>query len=92
MIKICELPDFRKIVIKYIRVKRHDPPTWWPDSDPIQGPYEGHEDTYIGMMMDVDCPYDTLGTENARSVGGYEAGDEISSEITSTHRDPMVDP
>jgi hypothetical protein len=78
MIKVCELPDNEKIVIKYIRVQRHDPPVWWPTADPPQGAYSGHEDTYIGMMMDIDCPYDTMGSENARNWGGYDAVNEIA--------------
>jgi hypothetical protein len=78
MIKVCELPDNEKIVIKYIRVQRHDPPTWWPVADPPQGAYAGHDDTYIGMMMDFDCPYDTLGSESARNQGGYDAVNQIA--------------
>jgi len=78
VIKICELPNNEKIVIKYIRVQRHNPPTWWPVADPPQGPYAGHGDTYIGMMMDFDCPYDTLSGESARNQGGYDAVNQIA--------------
>jgi hypothetical protein len=78
VIKICELPGNDKIVIKYIRIQRHNPPTWWPVADPPQGPYAGHGDTYIGMMMDFDCPYDTLSGESARNEGGYDAVNYIA--------------
>jgi hypothetical protein len=30
------------------------------------------------MMMDFDCPFDTLGSENARNEGGYDAVNEIA--------------
>jgi hypothetical protein len=75
VIKVCELPDFKKIIIKYIRVKRHDPPTWWPNS-PV---FAGYPDTYIGMMMDIDCPFDVVsGEENAQSIGGYDDVNHIA--------------
>jgi hypothetical protein len=76
-IKVCEMGD-RVIVIKYITVKRHDPPSWWPEADPPQGPYAGHEDTYIGIAMDIDCPWDTLGDENARNLAGYDDVNRIA--------------
>jgi hypothetical protein len=75
VVKVCEI-DNHIIVIKYIRAKRVDPPTWWPESD--QGPYDGHEDTYLGMMMDIDCPYDTLGEENSRNPAGYDDVNHIA--------------
>ncbi len=78
MIKVCELPDNEKIVIKYIRVQRHDPPTWWPENDQLPYATTGHEDTYVGMMMDFDCPYDTMGNESARNEGGYDAMNQIA--------------
>ncbi len=76
-IKVCEMGD-RVIVIKYITVKRHDPPTWWPEADPPQGPYAGHEDTYVGIGMDIDCPWDTLGDESARNLAGYDDVNHIA--------------
>ncbi|MGB2979638.1 MAG: hypothetical protein WBC77_00110, partial [Candidatus Zixiibacteriota bacterium] len=40
-------PDvYRHLVIKYVTVRRHDPPSWWPDHDP----FTGYEDTYIGVV------------------------------------------
>jgi hypothetical protein len=76
-IKVCELGE-RIIVIKYVTVKRHDPPTWWPEADPPQGSYTGHEDTYVGMAMDIDCPWDTLGDESARNLAGYDEVNHIA--------------
>jgi hypothetical protein len=75
VVKIC-IMDNNIVIIKYIRVKRVDPPTWWPESG--QGEYAGHDDAYVGMMMDIDCPYDTLGSENARSVGGYDTDGDFA--------------
>jgi hypothetical protein len=66
------------IVIKYVKVKRHDPPGWWPESDPPQGGFEGYDDTYIGVAMDMDCPSDTMGRENRRNFGGYDAVNNIA--------------
>jgi hypothetical protein len=70
---------YKRIVIKYIEVRRHDPPDWWP----TQPAFTGYEDTYIGMLDDMDCPWDSvdnpnpdpnIGDENATNEGGYEAG------------------
>lgn len=47
---------YKHLVIKYIRVKRHDPPNWWPD----QSPFTDYEDTYVGVAHDIDCPSDTF--------------------------------
>jgi hypothetical protein len=75
--KVCEVQDW-VLAIKYVKVKRMDPPTWWPEGDPPQGAYDGHEDTYIGIMMDVDCPYDTMDGESARNPAGYDAVNHIA--------------
>jgi hypothetical protein len=80
VVKICII-DNKIIVIKYIRVKRVDPPHWWPEADPPQAPYTGHEDTYIGMMMDIDCPYDTCAGENARNLGRYDDVNHIAYQV-----------
>lgn len=77
MIKVCEMGD-RIIVIKYITVKEKGPPTWWPVADTPQGPYTWQGDTYIGMAMDIDCPCDTLGDENARNLAGYDQVNHIA--------------
>jgi hypothetical protein len=74
-----EAPDaLQHTVIKYFKVKRHDPPGWWPEADPPQGPFTDYEDTYIGMAMDIDCPWDTMGWESARNYGGYDAVNHIA--------------
>jgi hypothetical protein len=59
-------------------VKWHNPPFWWPESDQLPYASTGHGDTYIGMMMDFDCPFDTLGSENARNEGGYDLTNQIA--------------
>ncbi|MGB7061457.1 MAG: dockerin type I repeat-containing protein [Candidatus Zixiibacteriota bacterium] len=62
-------PDvYRHLVIKYVTVRRHDPPSWWPDHDP----FTGYEDTYIGVVEDIDCPADTSDYQHARNVAGYD--------------------
>jgi hypothetical protein len=64
---------YQRMVIKYVKVKRKDPPGWWPD----QTPFTDHEDTYIGFAMDLDAPYDTsgpeTGDESACNRGRYDA-------------------
>ena len=65
-------PDlYKHLVIQYVTVKRHDPPTWWPNHPP----FTGYEDNYIGMAEDIDCPSDTglIGIENNRNLAGYSA-------------------
>jgi len=62
------------VVIKYVTVERHDPPGWWPD----QTAYTGHQDTYIGVAMDIDAPWDSMGSENGRNRGGYDATNFIA--------------
>ncbi len=66
--------DLKNCVIKFITAERHDPPNWWP-SQPL---FTGYEDTYIGMMMDIDCPWDTLGDQSGRNRAGYDATDNIA--------------
>ena len=73
--------DYKHLVIKYVKVKRKDPPTWWPD----QTPFAGYEDTYIGIAEDIDCPWDSsqgepnVSTEeNGTNLGGYDAANQIA--------------
>ncbi|MGB7060791.1 MAG: dockerin type I repeat-containing protein, partial [Candidatus Zixiibacteriota bacterium] len=73
--------DYQRIVIKYIKVKRQDPPGWWPDLTP----FTNYENTYIGLAMDLDAPYDTsggpepnVGDESACNYAGYDATNEIA--------------
>ena len=76
--------EYQRIVIKYVRVKRQDPPGWWPD----QTPFTNYEDTYIGFAMDLDAPWDTstygggpepnLGDESALNYGRYDHVNEIA--------------
>ena len=73
--------DYQRIVIKYVKVKRQDPPGWWPDL----APFTDHEDTYIGFAMDIDAPYDSsggpeewVGDENACNHAGYDAANGIA--------------
>ena len=65
---------YQHIVIKYVTVTRKDPPGWWPD----QSPFTDYEDTYIGMAMDINCPWDTLGYEMARNRAGYDDSRQIA--------------
>jgi hypothetical protein len=68
-------PDvYKHLVIKYVKVRRHNPPGWWPD----QSPFTGYEDTYIGVAEDIDCPYDTLDSQNGRNYGGYDVANQIA--------------
>jgi hypothetical protein len=77
-----DAPDlYKHLVIKYVDVRRHDPPNWWPD----QTPFTGYEDTYIGVVEDMDCPCDSsggpepnVGDENALNEGGYDDVNEIA--------------
>ena len=73
--------DYKHLVIKYVQVRRHDPPAWWPD----QTPFAGYEDTYVGVAADIDCPWDSsqgepnvTTEENATNFGGYDAANEIA--------------
>jgi len=75
---------YRNIVIKYIRVKRQAPPGWWPG---VSGDCTDYGNTYIGMAMDIDCPYDTMGNQNGRNKAGYDDGREIAYQV-GWHNDP----
>ncbi len=73
--------DYKRLVIKYVNVSRHDPPHWWPD----QTPFTGYEDTYIGVAEDIDCPWDSAQgepnvhlEENATNLGGYDPVNNIA--------------
>jgi len=56
-------------------VKRQGPPGWWPGvkDDPTD-----YGDTYIGIAMDLDCPWDTMGNQNGRNLAGYDGVNEIA--------------
>jgi hypothetical protein len=75
--------DYQRIVIKYVKVKRQDPPGWWPDLTP----FTGYDDTYIGFAMDIDAPWDSadadpptplVGDESATNLGAYDATNHIA--------------
>jgi len=70
--------DYQRIVIKYVKVTRQDPPTWWPDLTP----FTNYEDTYIGLAMDLDAPFDSsgpeTGDEGGLNSGGYDAVNDIA--------------
>jgi hypothetical protein len=66
--------DLKHTVIKFVTAERHDPPIWWPS----QPTFTGYEDTYLGMMMDMDCPYDTNAGQYARNIAGYDATNNIA--------------
>jgi hypothetical protein len=68
-------PDALKhCVIKFVTAERHNPPIWWPS----QPTFTGYEDTYIGIMMDMDAPWDTLGGQDGRNRAGYDAVNNIA--------------
>jgi len=68
-------PDALKhTVIKCVTVERKDPPSWWP-SPPT---FTSYDNTYIGIAMDIDCPYDTLLSESGRNRAGYDATNDIA--------------
>jgi hypothetical protein len=68
-------PDALKhTVIKFVTVERKDPPSWWP-SPPT---FTTYDDTYIGIAMDIDCPYDTMLSESGRNRAGYDATNNIA--------------
>ncbi|MCK4404031.1 MAG: dockerin type I repeat-containing protein [candidate division Zixibacteria bacterium] len=73
--------DYQRIVIKYITVKRHDPPGWWPEKPD----FVGYDNTYIGMAMDVDCPFDSArpgtGDEGGINYGRYDDVNEIFYQV-----------
>jgi hypothetical protein len=66
--------DLKHTVIKFFDVYRHGQPPWWPS----QPAFTGYEETYIGMMMDIDCPFDTLRGQNARNAAGWDATNNIA--------------
>jgi hypothetical protein len=72
---------YQRLVIKYVKVKRQDPPGWWPDLTP----FTDYEDTYIGFAMDLDAPFDSaggpepgLGDENGLNYGRYDDVNHIA--------------
>jgi len=68
-------PDALKhTVIKFVTVERKDPPSWWP-SPPT---FTSYDDTYIGIAMDIDCPFDTMLSESGRNRAGYDATNNIA--------------
>ncbi|UCB52424.1 MAG: dockerin type I repeat-containing protein [Candidatus Zixiibacteriota bacterium] len=75
--------EYQRLVIKYVKVKRQDPPNWWPDLTP----FTDYEDSYIGFAMDIDAPWDSadtdpptpfVGDESATNLGAYDATNEIA--------------
>ena len=66
--------NLKHTVIKFITVERHNPPGWWP----TQPTFTNYEDTYIGLMMDIDCPYDSFAGQSARNRAGYDATNNIA--------------
>ncbi len=71
-------PEYRNIVIKHIRVKRQGPPGWWPGGTEDCTDYGN---TYIGMAMDIDCPYDSMGNQSGRNLGDFDDTDHIAYQI-----------
>jgi hypothetical protein len=71
-------PDpYKNIVIEYATVKRHNPPTWWPN----QTGFVSYPNTYIGIVADLDCPFDTIRLaqlENGANKAGYETDKDIA--------------
>jgi hypothetical protein len=71
-------PDaYKHIVIEYATVKRHNAPTWWPN----QTSPGAYPNTYIGVMADIDCPFDTIRLdqlENGANKAGYETDKDIA--------------
>jgi hypothetical protein len=81
MFKDTAPDDYQHIVIKYVKVKRMDPPGWWPNL----APFTDYEDTYVGFAMDIDAPYDSsggpeanVGDESACNYAGWDAANEIA--------------
>jgi hypothetical protein len=68
-------PEYRNIIIKRVKVKRQAPPGWWPGGTEDCTDYEN---TYIGIAMDIDCPYDSMGNQNGRNKAGYDDVNEIA--------------
>jgi hypothetical protein len=70
-------PDaYKHIVIEYVTVKRHDAPTWWPN----QVSPGAYPNTYIGAVVDLDCPFDTIRldrAENGANLAGYDDTNHI---------------
>jgi hypothetical protein len=68
---------YKHIVIEYVTVKRKVAPGWWPN----QTPPGAYPNTYIGVMADIDCPYDTIRLaqqENGANKAGYDAVNNIA--------------
>ena len=61
-------------VIKFVTVERKNPPSWWPE----QPTFSSYDNTYIGIAMDIDCPYDTMLSESGRNRAGYDATNNIA--------------
>jgi hypothetical protein len=66
--------DLKYTIIKFVTAERHNAPGWWP----THPAYTGYEDTYLGMMMDIDCPYDTFAGQSGRNRAGYDATNNIA--------------
>jgi len=70
--------DYKYIVIEYVRVRRQGPPAWWPGGT---ADCTNYGDTYIGYVMDLDCPFDTLLSENGRNLGRYDNTNHIAYQL-----------
>jgi hypothetical protein len=64
----------KNVVIDFVSVRRHAPPSWWPD----QSPPANHQATYIGDAMDIDAPWVRYADQNGRNIGGYDATNNIA--------------
>ena len=70
----ADAPDaYKHLVIQYVRVKRKDPPAWWPS----QPPFGGYEDTWIGVAMDIDCP----SVKDDQNLADYDLANHIAYQI-----------
>jgi hypothetical protein len=72
------VPDaYKHIVIEYVTVKRKTAPSWWPN----QISPGAYPNTYIGAVVDMDCPFDTIRLdrqENGANKAGYDDVNHIA--------------
>jgi hypothetical protein len=67
--------ELKQTVIKFVTVERKGEPVWWPEHPT----FTGYDNTYIGLAMDIDCPYDTfISEESARNRAGYDSTNNIA--------------
>jgi hypothetical protein len=67
---------YRHLVIEYVAARKyyHNQPDWWPE----ESPPPGHEDTYIGMAEDIDCPSEVFDLQEKRNLAGYDDMNQIA--------------